>query len=118
MFSIAPKQYLLHRLVAKVFIPNPENKEQVNHNDGNKLNPHVNNLELCSNIENQIHNVNTGLANIRKKIIQYDLQMNNITTFNSQIEASIQLNISYSSINKCCNNKQKTAGGFIFRLVE
>ena len=113
--SIAPKQYLLHRLVAKIFIPNPENKEQVNHIDGNKLNSHVNNLEWCSNIENQIHKVNTGLANI-PKIIQYDLQMNKINTFNSQIEASIQLNISYSSINKCCNNKQKTAGGFIFKF--
>ena len=114
--SISPKQYLLHRLVAKTFIPNPENKEQVNHIDGNKLNTHVNNLEWCSSIENQIHKVNNGLANI-SKIIQYDLQMNKINVFNSQIEASTQLNISYSSINKCCNNKQKTAGGFIFRFV-
>lgn len=115
--SIAPKQYLLHRLVAKVFIPNPESKEQVNHKDGNKKNTHVNNLEWCSNVENQIHKVNTGLSNT-KKITQYDLNMTKIRDFDSQKDASNHLNISHQSINKCCKNKAKTAGGFIFRYSE
>jgi hypothetical protein len=115
--SIAPKQYLLHRLVSKVFIPNPENKEQVNHIDGDKTNCKLENLEWNTNIENQIHKVRTGLLNI-KKIIQYDLLMNKIKIFNSQLEASKELNISYSGINKCCLNKQHTAGGFIFKFAE
>jgi hypothetical protein len=116
--SIAPKQYLLHRLVAKTFIPNPENKEQVNHIDGNKQNACVNNLEWCSNAENQLHKVNSGLSNSTKKIIQYDLQMNKIKEFNSQVEASKELKINNSNISSCCKEKQKTAGGFIFKFSE
>jgi len=110
--------YLLHRLVAKVFIPNPENKEQVNHIDGNKQNACVNNLEWNTNQENQIHKINSGLSNTTKKIIQYDLQMNKINHFNSQVDASKELNICCTSISKCCLKKQKTAGGFIFKFVE
>lgn len=116
--SIAPKQYLLHRLVAKVFIPNPENKEQVNHIDGNKQNACVNNLEWCSNVENQIHKVNSGLSNCTKKIVQYDLKMNKIKEFFSQVEASKELNISNTNISKCCRGNAKTAGGFIFKFSE
>ena len=116
--SIYPYSYLLHRLVAKVFISNPKNKEQVNHIDGNKQNARVNNLEWNTNQENQIHKIATGLSNITKKIIQYDLQMNKIKKFESQVEASTELNICNTSISKCCLKKQKTAGGFIFNFVE
>ena len=105
-------------MVAKVFIPNPENKEQVNHIDGNKQNARVNNLEWCSNTENQIHKINSGLSNTTKKIVQYDIQMNKINEFTSQVEAAKQLKICDTSISKCCLNKQRTAGGFIFKFVE
>jgi hypothetical protein len=115
--SIAPKQYLLHRLVAKVFIPNPDNKEQVNHIDGNKINACVNNLEWCSNKENSQHAHDIGLHH-HKKIIQYDLNMNKINEFKSQTHASTEENVSYSGINKCCRNKQQTSGGFIFKFAE
>lgn len=64
----------MHRLVALNFIPNPENKYTVNHIDHNKSNNHINNLEWCTNQENQIHKVNSGLVKV-KPIIQYDLNL-------------------------------------------
>lgn len=52
----------IHRLVALVYIPNPDGKPQINHKDGNKLNNSLGNLEWCTAKENTQHAYDNGLA--------------------------------------------------------
>ena len=61
------KVFLIHRLVALHFIPNPENKPCVNHINGDKTNNMVANLEKTTNSLNNIHAYQTGLKKITNK---------------------------------------------------
>lgn len=56
--------WLLHRLLATIFIPNPENKPFINHIDGNKLNNSMCNLEWCTQKENVNHAWSKGINKI------------------------------------------------------
>ena len=55
------KRFALHRLIALLYIPNPNNYPQINHIDGNKLNNHYTNLEWCTNDYNNNHAISLGL---------------------------------------------------------
>ena len=55
------KTEYLHRLLAETFIPNPDNKATVNHIDGNKENNSLDNLEWCTQSENNLHAIKNNL---------------------------------------------------------
>jgi hypothetical protein len=113
------KTYALHRLIALAFVENIDNKEQVNHIDGNKLNNSVANLEWVTNRENQIHKFKIGLGNNHtRKIVQYDLEMNKIKEFESIIGASKELDIGKTNIMGVLINRRKTTGGFVFKYLD
>lgn len=117
------KKYIkkVHRLVAETFIPNIENKPQVNHIDGNKQNNNIYNLEWVTNKENIKHAWENNMCKKRigkenklsKKVYQFDLNNNFIKEWSSVEEARKTLHI--SNISSVCNKKRNKAGGYIWR---
>ena len=107
----------VHRLVAKTFIPNPKNKEAVNHIDEDPSNNKLENLEWATVSENNNH----GWHNKRssksrsKPIIQLNLDGEFLQEYQSATIAAQKLEMCRISISNCLNGRTSTAGGYKWR---
>ncbi len=72
------KSHSVHRYIAETFIPNPENKPQVNHKNGLKKDNRIENLEWCTNSENQLHAYRIGLQPSREGENNSNAKLSNI----------------------------------------
>lgn len=112
------KHFLIHRLVAMAFIPNPDGLLIVNHKDGNKRNNHVDNLEWCDLSHNMMHAYSMGLINPHTtKVVQYTKNHKKVKEWNSISEACKNLGLHHGLVVAVCKHRRKTTGGYIWRYV-
>ncbi|WZP34249.1 HNH endonuclease [Enterococcus phage vB_Efm3_KEN20] len=110
------KTHRIHRLVAQSFIPNPENKPEVNHLDENKINNMVSNLEWSTRKEN----CNYGTRNERLSIpiIATNLKTGESREFYGSNECARQLALNTAHITSVLKGRLKQTGGYTFQYKE
>lgn len=122
------KTVLSHRIIAEVYISNPDNLPEINHKSEKFSTPEDNNplnLEWCDhsyNINFGTHNERVAKANTNgkrsKKVCQYALDGSFIREWPSTIEVERQLGYYHGSISKCCLGKYKQAYNYIWKYAE
>lgn len=105
------KKYLVHRLVAEAYAPNPLGLPQVNHKNEVKTDNYINNLEWCdSEYNNNYGNHNKAIS---KSV--YCVELDKI--YSSTREAAKELGIKGNHISCVCRGVRKTSGGYHWRYV-
>lgn len=110
------KHFLIHRLVADGFIPNPNHLSEINHKDENKLNNYDSNLEWTSHKENCLYgqrNIKTTFKKSRP-IICIETQ----EEFLNATEIKNKYGYDNSLIHKCCKGVYKQAYGYHWEYKE
>lgn len=109
---------MIHRLVAKAFIPNPNEYPVVNHIDGDKFNNHESNLEWCTVSQNTLHYYREigGQIHNKKPVVMLDSDRNAINEFDSITSAAKYIGGSVSNIYKCCNGEYRKSYGYAWRF--
>lgn len=98
------------RLIAKTFIPNPNNLPCVNHKDENKENDCVKNLEWCTYKYN--NNYGDHLTPISRAVWCVELRKK----FKSMRKAEYETGVPHSNISRCCRGEITHAGGYRWEL--
>ena len=120
------KTILIHQEVAKAFLENPNNLNEINHKDENRLNNYFENLEWCDREYNNSYRdrkkreieTQRNTHPSRKMIEQVDKNGCVVGTFQSEREAERMTNIPHNNISGCIKGKRKTAGEYIWRYKE
>ena len=109
------KNYYVHILVAKAFIPNLEKLPEVNHKDENPQNNAVSNLEWCDRLYNI--NYGTGIERSAAKRRKAVRCIENDKVYPSISAAAWDLGISIAGVSYVCCGKRKTCAGYHFEYV-
>lgn len=111
------KRFSIHRLVAILFVPNPNNLSEVNHIDENPKNNHADNLEWCTHKYNMNYGtkIKRQAQKIQIKVSQYDTKGNYIKTYESIKQASEETGVDKTGISQCSRGLLKTSGGYIWK---
>jgi len=110
------KTYLIHRLVAKYYHENKNNKPCVNHKDGNKRNNHYKNIEWVTHAENNQHAYDNNLNTV-KGVSSYDEFGNLVKEYKRLTDVVNDGHLS-SNVCYCCSGKRKSHHNLIWKYNE